>query len=376
MGCQDHATRHPGCAIEHRAAKSPIHPATAVGGRHAPHETANMTSCDEKPVIETRPPHTIDAGEATRLLPMDRLIHHLRSFFVRGCDVPARHHHTIPVPGEPDATLLLMPSWQQKSEHGGLLGIKLVAVFPGNAARKMPALTSVYVLFDGSTGVQLATIAGDVLTARRTAATSALAASYLARDDATKLLILGSGRIASILPEAYRTVRDIRRIGVWNVNADSASRMVARLRDAGLDAAVVSDLEHAVRTADVITSATLATSPLIKGEWLQPGVHVDLIGAFMPAMRESDDAVITRSAVFVDTYDALHEAGDLVHPIKAGILSRGDVKGSLAELCKGAVGGRRSRDDITMFKAVGSALADLAAASLAYKAHAPEQPPR
>jgi ornithine cyclodeaminase len=307
---------------------------------------------------------------------MERLIPHLRGLFVRGCDVPVRHHHTIPVPGEPDATLLLMPSWQQKSEQDGLLGIKLVAVFPGNAARKMPALTSVYLLFDSGTGVQLATIAGDVLTARRTAATSALAASYLARDDATNLLVLGSGRIASILPEAYRAVRDIRRIGVWNVNADSASRMVARLRDVGLDATVVSDLEHAVRTADIITSATLATSPLIKGEWLQAGVHVDLIGAFTAAMRESDDAVITRSAVFVDTYDALHEAGDLVHPIKAGILSREGVKGSLAELCNGAVRGRRSRDDITMFKAVGSALADLAAASLAYKASVAEQPQR
>jgi ornithine cyclodeaminase/alanine dehydrogenase-like protein (mu-crystallin family) len=304
---------------------------------------------------------------------MDKPIPHLRGFFVRGCDVPARHHHTIPVPGEPDATLLLIPSWQQKSEQDGLLGIKLVAVFPGNAARKMPALTSVYLLFDSGTGVQLATIAGDVLTARRTAATSALAASYLARDDATNLLILGSGRIASILPEAYRAVRDIRRIGVWNVNTDSAARMVARLRDAGMDAAVVSDLEHAVRTADIITSATLATSPLIKGEWLQAGVHVDLIGAFTPAMRESDDSVITRSAIFVDTYDALHEAGDLVHPIKAGILSRGDVKGSLAELCNGAISGRRSRDEITTFKAVGTALADLAAASLAYKASTTEQ---
>jgi ornithine cyclodeaminase/alanine dehydrogenase-like protein (mu-crystallin family) len=327
-------------------------------------------------VTEYRPPHTIDAGEAKRLLPMGGLIPHLRSFFISGCDVPARHHHTIPVPGEPDATLLLMPSWQQKFEHDGLLGIKVVAVFPGNAARKMPALTSVYLLFDSGTGVQLATIAGEVLTARRTAATSALAASYLARDDATKLLILGSGRIASILPEAYRAVREIRRVGVWNVNTDSATRMVACLRDAGLDATVVSDLEHAVRTADIITSATLATSPLIKGEWLRAGVHVDLIGAFTPAMRESDDAVIARSAVFVDTYDALHEAGDLVHPIKAAILSRDGVKGSLAELCQGAVRGRRSRDDITMFKAVGSALADLAAASLAYKACATEQPPR
>src|ERR1700733_12756070 len=127
------------------------------------------SNIDEKPVTKTRPPHSIDAGEVIRHLPMDGLIPHLRCFFVRGCDVPARHHHTIPVPGEPDATLLLMPSWQQKSEQDGLLGIKLVAVFPGNAARKMPALTSVYLLFDSGTGAQLATISGDVLTARRTA---------------------------------------------------------------------------------------------------------------------------------------------------------------------------------------------------------------
>ncbi|HVX78562.1 MAG TPA: ornithine cyclodeaminase family protein [Bradyrhizobium sp.] len=321
-------------------------------------------------------PQIIGADEATRLLPMDQLIGHLRTFFVKGCDVPPRHHHTIPVPGEPEATLLLMPAWQQKSEDGGLLGVKLVTVFPGNAARKMAALTSVYLLFDSGTGRQLATIAGDVLTARRTVATSALAASCLAREDATSLLVLGSGRIASLLPEAYRAVRDIRRIGVWNVNADSAARMVDRLCNAGMDAVVVSDLEQAVRRADIVTAATLATAPFIKGEWLQPGVHVDLIGAFTPAMREADDEAIRRSAVFVDTYEATHEAGDLVHPIAAGVLSPADLKGSLAELCSGTVRGRRSRDDITLFKAVGTALADLATAGLAYNARAAEGPVR
>lgn len=319
-------------------------------------------------MTEALPLQTIDANEAIRRLPMDGLMRHLRYSFVRGCEMPPRHHHTIPVPGEPDATLLIMPSWQQKSEQDGLLGVKLVAAFPGNAARKMPALTSVYLLFDSGTGVQLATIDGNVLTARRTAATSALAASYLAREDASHLLVLGSGRIASLLPEAYRAVRDIRRISVWNVHTDSAARMVARLRDAGLNAVVVSNLEGAVRTADIVTSATLATAPLIKGEWLEAGVHVDLIGAFTPAMREADNAVVTRASLFVDTYDALHEAGDLVHPIKAAILSRADIKGSLAELCTGTVQGRRSRDDITAFKAVGTALADLAAAGLAYRA--------
>jgi ornithine cyclodeaminase/alanine dehydrogenase-like protein (mu-crystallin family) len=133
---------------------------------------------------------------------------------------------------------------------------------------------------------------------------------------------------------------------------------------------VVSDLEQAVRKADIVTAATLATAPFIRGEWLRPGVHIDLIGAFTPAMRESDDEAIRRSAVFVDTYDATHEAGDLVHPITAGVLSREDLKGSLAGLCSGTARGRRARDDITLFKAVGTALADLATAGLAYKARA------
>ena len=313
---------------------------------------------------------TVDASEANRLLPMKALIDGLREFLLEGCEVPPRHHHTIAVPGEPEATLLLMPSWTEKSENGGYLGVKLVTVFPGNAARGAPALTSVYLLFDSGTGAQLATIDGNAITHRRTVATSALAASYLAREDAEYLLILGSGRIARLLPEAYAAVRNIRRIGVWNVHPESAARMVKSLTDAGFDAAVVSDLEHGVRSADIVTSATLATSPFIKGEWLQPGVHVDLIGAFTPAMRETDDEAVRRSRVFVDTHEALHEAGDLVHPIKNGAFSPDDLKGSLLDLCKRDNPGRTSPKEITMFKAVGTALADLAAASIVYRARA------
>jgi ornithine cyclodeaminase/alanine dehydrogenase-like protein (mu-crystallin family) len=319
---------------------------------------------------------TVDAHEASRLLPMQALIDGLREFFVEGCEVPPRHHHTIAVPGQPEATLLLMPSWTQKSANDGYLGIKLVTVFPGNSARGFPALTSVYLLFDSGTGVQLATIDGNAITLRRTVATSALAASYLAREDAEYLLVLGSGRVASLLPEAYAAVRNIRRIGVWDINAESASRMVKGLVDAGLDAAVVSDLELGVRSADIVSSATLATSPLIKGEWLQPGVHIDLIGAFTPGMRESDDEAVRRSAVFVDTMEALHEAGDLVHPIKNGTFSPDDLRGSLPGLCKRETPGRRSPEEITMFKAVGTALADLAAASMVYKARTTEMPPQ
>jgi ornithine cyclodeaminase len=317
--------------------------------------------------VEGKPLRIVDAFEASRLLPMKPLIDGLREFHVEGCEVPPRHHHSITVPGQPEATLLVMPSWKEKSEDGGYLGIKLVTVFPGNSARGLPALTSVYLLFDSGTGVQLANIDGNAITLRRTVATSALAASYLSREDSEYLLVLGAGRVASLLPEAYAAVRNIRRIGVWDIHPENASRMVRGLVDAGLDAAVVSDVERGVRAADIVTSATLATSPLIKGEWLQPGVHVDLIGAFTPGMREVDDEAVRRSAVFVDTIEAMREAGDLVHPIESGIFSPDRLRGSLPGLCRQEIPGRSSPEEITMFKAVGTALADLAAASMVYR---------
>ncbi len=298
---------------------------------------------------------------------MAELIKVLRNAFIAGCEAPQRHHHTIPIQGEPDATLLLMPSWQKQSAEGGYLGVKVVTVFPGNLHRGIPGLTSCYLLFDSGTGIQLATIDGNSITTRRTAAVSALAASYLARKDAEHLLVLGSGRVASLLPEAYASVRNIRRVGVWDINLDDASAMVERLQDAGLEAYVVSSLEKSVWEADIVTSATLATSPIIEGHWLRPGTHVDLIGAFTPTMRESDDEVLVRSSVYVDTEEALHEAGDLTQAIASGAFIQSGLAGTLKELCSNNVNGRISPEQITTFKAVGTALADLAAASLVFK---------
>lgn len=336
------------------AVRHPIMPSANEPGEHL--------------VTSSKSIFVIGAEQTARLLPMDGLIANLRAFFIAGCEAPPRHHHTIHVPGEPDATLLLMPSWQPKSDSGGYLGTKLVTVFPGNSRHGMPALTSVYLLFDSGTGVQLAAIDGNTITLRRTVATSALAASFLAHRDAECLLVLGSGRVARLLPEAYRAVRSIKKINIWNINPDSALRMARSLTDSGIEATVVSDLEQGVRSADIVSAATLATAPLIRGEWLRPGTHVDLIGAFTPKMREADAESVQRSAVFVDTIDALHEAGDLVDPIREGVFSSDLLKGTLADLCNGNACGRTSREEITLFKAVGSALADLAAASMVYKA--------
>jgi ornithine cyclodeaminase/alanine dehydrogenase-like protein (mu-crystallin family) len=300
----------------------------------------------------------VDAGETERALPFATLIPALREMFVSGCVAPSRHHHRIERDPEPDATLLLMPAWKPHDA----LGVKIVNVFPGNNKRGLPGLHSLYCLFDAEHGTPIALLDGNVITARRTAAVSALAASYLARSDAASLLVVGAGRIGSLLPEAYREVRAIRRVTVWNPTPATAHALVDRLRALDFDASVAPDLEAAVRAADIVSSATLATRPLVLGEWLHPGIHLDLIGSFTPEMRETDDAAIRRASVFVDTETALAESGDLRRPLESGAFVAGRLAGTLSDLCAGRHPGRRDSEELTLFKAAGTAMSDLAAA--------------
>jgi ornithine cyclodeaminase/alanine dehydrogenase-like protein (mu-crystallin family) len=304
----------------------------------------------------------LDAAQTAAALPFERLIPALRNAFVAGVEAPLRHRHDIAQPDGTDAALLLMPAWQA----GGFLGVKVVSVFPGNGARGLPAVSASYLLCDGASGQHVALIDGGELTRRRTAAASALAGSFLARDDAASLLIVGSGHIGGLMAAAYRAVRPIQRVLVWNIRKAGALRLAARLRAEGWAADAVTDLAAAVGEADIITCATLAREPLVRGEWLRPGTHLDLIGGFTPAMREADDAAVRRSRVFIDTDAALTEAGDLIDPIAHGALQREDIAGSLFSLCRGETPGRRDKTEITLFKSVGSALEDLAAAVLAY----------
>ena len=306
---------------------------------------------------------TVGAERVAACLPFERLIPALREAFASGAEVPPRHHHAIEQPGAPTATLLLMPAWRR----GGYLGVKVVSVFPGNAARGAPALSSSYLLCDGATGTHLALLDGDEITTRRTVAVSALAASYLARPDASSLLVVGAGRIAGRIAAAMRAVRPVRRVQVWNRDAGRAGALADRLCGDGFEASPTTDLAAAVAAADIVSCATLATAPLIAGAWLRPGVHLDLIGGFTPAMRETDDEAVRRAAVFVDTPAALDEAGDLLGPLAAGTLMPGDAT-TLATLCHGEHLGRTSTGQITLFKSVGTALADLAAATLVHDA--------
>lgn len=305
----------------------------------------------------------IDAATTRRHLPFDALIDALRAMFVTGCEVPLRGTHRI---GGDDGggTILLMPAWRA----GARLGIKTVTIFPGNSAHGLPGLHSIYLLFDAATGVPLAQLDGNEITSRRTAAAAALAASYLARGDARRLLILGSGRVAALLADAMRAVRPIDEVVVWNHRPASAQALAAALRDAGFNASATGDLEHAVKHADIVSCATLSTAALVRGDWLRPGTHLDLIGSFTPQMREADASCFARCRVFVDTDEALAKSGDLLDAITAGAFSASDLQGTLAELCTGTRPRRLDPAERTLFKAVGSALEDLAAAELVWGA--------
>jgi ornithine cyclodeaminase len=298
------------------------------------------------------------ADEVHSALPWAALADALEDAFTAGdSEAPLRHAHALGAGG----TLLLMPAWSPMA-----LGVKLVTVMPEAAQRGAGTVQASYLLLDRTTGQPRALIDGEALTSRRTAAASALAAQLLARPDAQRLLVVGAGRLAPWMGQAHVALRpDLTHVDVWGRSADAAEVVVETLREEGIDAEVALDLRHAVEQADVITCATTAREPLLHGAWLKPGAHVDLVGAFRRDMREADDATILRARVFVDTFaGALAEAGDLTQPIERGVVAREHVRGELAQLLRGEVEGRLHRDDITLFKSVGSALEDLAAAAL------------
>lgn len=306
----------------------------------------------------------VTAEDIERVLTCESLVNALAGAFRSDVTVPVRHHHTVPQPGR-DATLLLMPAWTASGER--YLGCKVVTVFPDNADQGRPSVYGSYILMSGESGEPLAIMDGRALTVWRTAAASALAARYLARGDASHLAMIGAGALAPHLVRAHAAVRPITRVTLWNRTRERAALLASRLGQNGLDVSVTDDLEAAVRSADIVSCATLSARPLVQGAWLKAGTHVDLVGSFTPAMREADDEAIRRARVFVDTRaGAFKEAGDIVDPIRRGVMGESDVQGDLFDLCRGAARGRISAEEITLFKSVGTALADLAAAMLVW----------
>jgi ornithine cyclodeaminase len=262
--------------------------------------------------------------------------------------------------------IVLMPVWSGRAG-----AVKIASVFPGNPARGLPTIHAQVLLFDGATGAPLALVDGTEITLRRTAAASALAASYLARPDAATLLVIGTGALAPHMARAHAAVRPIRRVAVWGRtpgrSAATAARISAELP--GVVVTVAGDLAKAVGEAAVISCATRASEPVLCGAWLSPGTHVDLVGSFSPQARECDDAVVRGARIFVDTLEgALAEAGDVLIPLANGTIGRDEIVGELADLCRAAVAGRTSEGQTTVFKSVGAAIEDLIAAEMVLKA--------
>ena len=313
-------------------------------------------------VVCSRAMQFMDATAVADALPYGQLVETLRDAFADSIDVPLRAHHDVKVPGHSDATLLLMPAWQQ----GESIGVKIATVFPDNSTHALPAVFASYFLMNGNTGQPRAVLDGTELTVRRTACASALASTYLSRPDATQLLMVGTGNLAPHLIRAHATVRPIENVVVWGRRLDAARELAAHFEGDEFSVVPTEDLRAAVAKADVISCATLSAEPLIKGDWLTSGQHLDLVGAFKPDMREADETAMRKSRLFVDTRaGALSEAGEVVQAIALGAISATDICGELSELCRGEIQGRSTDEDITVFKSVGTALEDLAAANLA-----------
>jgi alanine dehydrogenase len=310
-------------------------------------------------------PRLVSADDINRVLRYDALIDALAEAFRSDITAPDKIAHFIPQPSGSEAKVMLMPAWSNSGER--FIGCKLVNLFPENAKRNKPAVLGTYVLMSGDTGDTLAVMDGAALTAWRTACASALAARYLARDDASHLVMIGAGALAPHLVRAHRAVRPITRVTLWNRTRSHAISTAFALSAAGIEPTIADDLEEAVREADIVSCATLSPVPLVRGAWLKKGTHVDLVGAFSLKTREADDAAVKRARVYVDSRaSAPKGSGDIAIPLKKKIITLKGIQGDLFELCRGKKPGRKRRDEITLFKSTGLALEDLAAAVLVW----------
>ncbi|HUX73246.1 MAG TPA: ornithine cyclodeaminase family protein [Steroidobacteraceae bacterium] len=304
----------------------------------------------------------LDAEAVAARLGRQPLIDALERALRCDCQVPPRQIYAVGGAESAGGTLLIMPAWQP----GASIGVKLVTVYPQNSAVGRTAVHATYTLFDAATGAPRATLDGTELTRRRTGAASALACRYLSNPEASRLLMVGTGSLAPHLIESHALVRPIRQVRVWGRRTERANAIAKALAGRHYHVDAVDDLEAGVRWADIISCATLAAEPIVRGAWLRPGQHLDLVGSFTPQMREADDEALGRAAIFVDTRaGALAESGELLRALASGSLTAADIRGDLRDLVCGASSGRSAREEITLFKSVGSAIEDLAAAELA-----------
>jgi ornithine cyclodeaminase len=303
-----------------------------------------------------------DGAEIDAALSYPGLIDILDDAFRSEVIAPKRGQYAIRRPDEADAILLTMPAWSGPDVANPYIGTKIVSVFFGNGKRNLPGVMGAYLLMDGATGKPLAVMDGNRLTTWRTAAASALASRYMSNPEASRMLMVGAGALAPFIIKAHRSVRPLTEIAIWARRPEAAEATVTELAKDGIEARATTDLEGEARTADIISCATNATEPLIHGHWLKREAHLDLIGGFTMQMREADADALHRARVVVDSSKAIDEGGDVAVAIAEGSYSADKIAGTLADLCHGRVAGPVEGGGITLFKSVGVALEDLAAA--------------
>ncbi|MGD8231585.1 ornithine cyclodeaminase family protein [Vibrio sp. TRT 1302] len=307
----------------------------------------------------------LDAQQIVDCLTMPELIESMRETYQQQSTIPQRR--VMPLEENGYDAFALLPAWSED-----LITVKAFTYFPQNPMHGKDSLASKILAFRRSDGEPLALMDGKVLTFWRTAAASALAADYLARKNATRLLICGTGNLAPYMAYAYAAVRPLQKVMVWGRNEDKARQTVDTILtsreyqslpiERQFTVEIIDDLDAALSEIDIITCVTGSASPLFDGNKIRPGTHIDLIGNHDIDKRECDSISVERSSVFVDSrINVLAEAGDLLIPIKQGLFSVEQIQAELNELCRHQHGGRRHEQEITLYKSVGSALADLAA---------------
>jgi len=307
----------------------------------------------------------IDAEQVNRALTYPTLVETLAQAFSGDVVVPPRLHFDMDNPkASRETTLLMMPAWQA----GDVAGVKLVTVAPENSLKGLPSIQGVYVLLDADTGLMKAVMDAPSLTAKRTAAASALASRFLSREDSSTLLMIGTGTLAPQLISAHTSVRPINKVFVWGRSIEKAQQVCQQVVHLDIDCQAIDDIEQYIDQADIISCATLSKEPLVFGRWLKAGQHLDMVGAYRPDMREMDDECLIRGRIFVDNFEgALRETGDIAMPLESGVIKKEDIKADLFALSRKKYRLIREVDDITVFKSVGHALEDLAAAQLVYQ---------
>lgn len=301
---------------------------------------------------------TIDQQEVARHSAYGPLIASLAHGLLDPIESPARGHFN---PNHDASTVLVMSAWKPR----GVMGVKIVAIWPENNAKGKPAVSGTYVLLSCEDGSTLAVMDGTELTLRRTAAVAALGAQKLAHSNSQRLAILGTGALSVHLALAHHSVFDLTETVIWGRDLGKAQAVVTVLAQHGVAAVASTDLQATLARCDIAAAATTATTPFIRSEWVLPGTHLGLVGAFTADMAEAEPQLMPKARIFVDTREGvLQKGGEVLQALRAGLITEGDIRAELKELLASPapVAGRVSDQDITIFKSVGFASQDLIAA--------------